>query len=256
MLIGWCLSCFAGGNEACAHLAEDTKRPARNVPLAMFWSTAVSYIFGWITICIIAATTSPSIDSDTEWGPIRLISTILNESYATCIFVLLLFGMRKSASLPHCADYLPVFQSVAQMLATSRFIWALSRESALPFSAFFSIVSPQHRQPQHATWFIVAISAPSLLLLAIHPSIVGTIFYEGTAWATIASYAIPLALYLFCPDDALVGDGRNEWSLRGASKPLTWIVTPFVIFVLIVCCFPTGYPITTCTSSSLPVCTL
>lgn len=45
---GWVLTSVATGAEACAHLSEETKRPTRNVPMAIFWSTAVSYIFGWI----------------------------------------------------------------------------------------------------------------------------------------------------------------------------------------------------------------
>lgn len=45
---GWVLTCVATGLEACSHMAEDTKNPARTVPLAMFWSTATSYVLGWI----------------------------------------------------------------------------------------------------------------------------------------------------------------------------------------------------------------
>lgn len=47
-LAGWVLTCVASGMEACAHMAEDTKAPARTVPMAMFWSVFVSYAFGWV----------------------------------------------------------------------------------------------------------------------------------------------------------------------------------------------------------------
>lgn len=48
LLAGWVLTCVASGMESAAHIAEDTKSPARTVPLAMFWSVAATYIMGWI----------------------------------------------------------------------------------------------------------------------------------------------------------------------------------------------------------------
>lgn len=48
---GWVLTCVASGMESAAHIAEDTKSPARTVPLAMFWSVAATYIMGWIVGC-------------------------------------------------------------------------------------------------------------------------------------------------------------------------------------------------------------
>ena len=47
-MLGWVLTCVASGMEAAAHIAEDTKSPARTVPLSMFWSVAATYIMGWI----------------------------------------------------------------------------------------------------------------------------------------------------------------------------------------------------------------
>lgn len=64
-LIGWALTCFASGLEACAHIAEDTMKPSRTVPLAMFWSTALSYILGWMSICVLLAVSS-TVPSDAE----------------------------------------------------------------------------------------------------------------------------------------------------------------------------------------------
>lgn len=144
-----------------------------------------------------------------------------------------------------------LFQNVAQLLASSRFVWALARESAIPCSGFFKKVTVKHKLPSRAIWAVIGITAPALVLLAISSRVVGTILLEGTAWATIASYIIPIGLYLTCPPDALVGDGRNEWTLRGWSQPLAKGVLFIGIIVLVVLCLPTGYPIGPRTSSSL-----
>jgi amino acid transporter len=47
-LLGWVGTTLASGADASAHIAEETKSPARNVPMAIFWSTFVSYCLGWI----------------------------------------------------------------------------------------------------------------------------------------------------------------------------------------------------------------
>jgi hypothetical protein len=47
-IIGWCLTSLSTGADAAAHVAEEAKRPTETVPMAIFWSTLVSYILGWI----------------------------------------------------------------------------------------------------------------------------------------------------------------------------------------------------------------
>lgn len=137
-----------------------------------------------------------------------------------------------------------VFQNLAQLFATSRLIWALARESAIPFSQFFHKISPTYQQPLHSIWIVVAIAAPSLLLLGISTQIVGTILLEGAGWSAMVTYAAPIVIYLLCPKDALVGDGRAQWTLRGWSRPMAWIAASFAALFLIVLCFPVGYPVT------------
>lgn len=55
---GWVLTCVATGMEASAHMAEDTKKPSRTVPLAMFWSVVATYLMGWVSICVLLAVCS------------------------------------------------------------------------------------------------------------------------------------------------------------------------------------------------------
>lgn len=58
LLPGWVLTCVATGMEASAHMAEDTKKPSRTVPLAMFWSVVATYLMGWVSICVLLAVCS------------------------------------------------------------------------------------------------------------------------------------------------------------------------------------------------------
>ncbi len=201
----------------------------------MFWSTALSYIMGWVSICVLVATTNTmGINSDLQ-PSVGLLINSLPRPYVTLILVLVLCCLG--------------LQNVAQLLATSRFIFALARESALPFSGFFRRLSTSQRQPLNAIWATVAVVTPGLLLLRISPSVVGTIILEGAAWTVSFAYAVPVALYLACPADALLGDGRAKWSLRKWSKPLGACAVFFFSVFLVVLCFPTQAPVTPLTAS-------
>ncbi|GAA6044220.1 hypothetical protein JCM8097_002269 [Rhodosporidiobolus ruineniae] len=229
-MIGWVLTCVATGMEAAAHMAEDTKKPSRTVPLAMFWSTALSYLLGWVSICVLLATMNrDGIDPDLQ-PSIALIANTIPKGYTLLVLILVLISF--------------LFQTVAQLLATSRFVFALARESAVPFSKFFHRLSGKNRQPTAAIWFTIAIVVPSVLLLAIDNSIISTTLLEGAGITATASYVAPILLYLFCPKDVLRNSGREQWTLRGASKIVAVPVSLFLLTFIITMCLPTGYPIT------------
>ncbi|KAM0752190.1 hypothetical protein T439DRAFT_287531 [Meredithblackwellia eburnea MCA 4105] len=240
-MIGWVLNCFCTGVEACSHIAEDTKNPSRTVPLAMFWSVAISYALGWVvrpffSLLLCWSSTEQSHGADPNLAhSIGVLANTLPRPYATLVIVIVLLAMAS--------------QNIAQLLATSRFIWALARESALPFSHFLRTISSSQRQPIPAIWLVVVIVSLSLLLLRISTQIIATILLEGAAFSVALSYVVPIIIYLFCPDDALAGDGRAQWTLRSFSKPVAYPVTFFVLVFLIVLCLPTGHPVTSLTAS-------
>jgi amino acid transporter len=161
---------------------------------------------------------------------IALIANSIPRRYAILILVFVLLSF--------------LFQTCAQLLATSRYIWSLARESALPFSTFFRGLSKRHRQPSAAIWVTVGIAAPTLLLLSINTSIIATTLLEGAGITATSAYVAPILLYLFCPNDVLRGDGRAQFTLRKASKPLAVGAVVFLLTFIITMCLPTGYPIT------------
>jgi len=182
----------------------------------------------------VATTNTTNLNPELQ-PSVGLLVNSLPRPYVTLILVLVLICLG--------------LQNVAQLLATSRYIFALARESALPCSGFFRTLSTSHRQPLAAIWATVAVVAPGLLLLRISPSVVGTIILEGAAWTVAFAYAVPVALYLACPADALLGDGRAKFSLRKWSKPAGACAVFFLVVFLVVLCFPTEAPVTPMTAS-------
>ncbi|SCZ97268.1 BZ3500_MvSof-1268-A1-R1_Chr4-2g07099 [Microbotryum saponariae] len=232
---GWVFTCVASGMEAAAHIAEDTRAPARTVPQSMFWSLAATYGMGWVSICVLLATLDASSLDPTLQPSIALIANSIPRAHTTVvlIFVLLSFA----------------FQSIAQLLATSRFTWALARESALPLSPFLRKLTPKSRLPLRAIWCIVAIAFPAMLLIIVDYSIIATIILEGAGFSVMFSYTVPVLIYLFLPRDALSGDGRALWTLRKWSKPAALAGTLFALIFMIMLCLPTAYPVNAISAS-------
>lgn len=53
-LLGWVYTSLLIGSESAAHIAEETKQPAKTVPLSMFLSSLISYTLTWIAnICVL-----------------------------------------------------------------------------------------------------------------------------------------------------------------------------------------------------------
>ncbi|KAM0791010.1 hypothetical protein ACM66B_004309 [Microbotryomycetes sp. NB124-2] len=227
-ILGWVLTCVASGMESSAHVAEDTKAPARTVPLAMFWSVAATYAMGWMSICVLLATADVTGLDPTLQPSVAVLARSIPRRYATLVLVFVLLSF--------------VFQAIAQLLATSRYTWALARESALPFSHIVRRLS-RRKLPVTAIWIIVALCAPVFMLLCINTTIISTILLEGAGVTVMISYCVPCVLYLIGPRDALAGDGRVMWTLRSFSKPAAALASLFSLAFIIVLCLPTGWPV-------------
>lgn len=139
---------------------------------------------------------------------------------------------------------LMIFQDTAQLLASSRFLWALARDSAIPFSPYLRRLSPGSQLPIRATWLLCAIAAPCLLLIAGSRQIVTSLILSGCGSSLVLAYLLPVVCYLSCPKGAIDIDGRNEWTLRGASKYAAAFGSCYVILIIILMCCPNYYPVT------------
>ena len=84
------------------------------------------------------------------------------------------------------------FQGLATLQASSRFLWALSRDQAIPFSNVFYRVS-RDKLPVAATWLAVALAAPMTAVLWIAPAIVPSVLYSASGTFLMFAYVSPRA---------------------------------------------------------------
>jgi len=147
-----------------------------------------------------------------------------------------------------------VCQDVAQLLASSRFVWALARDSALPFSKFLCQVSTRHRIPRYGATLIVTLATPALALVSSGSTVINGLALQGGAFATLIAYTAPIACYVIAGDDAINVDGRVQWTMGSRlRKPVAYVALFIGVFIMIITCFPSGYPVTASTLAWGPV---
>lgn len=161
-------------------------------------------------------------------APAQILTEVLPRPMAFCVVLLLLVLMQ--------------FQDIAQLLASSRFIWALARDSAIPFSPWLSRLSTS-RIPLRATWVVCAIAGPALLLIAVSRKIVTSLVLQGCGSSLVLAYLMPVICYLTCSSGALDADGRNEWTLRGWSKPFAVLGSTYVLLIIVLMLCPNTAPV-------------
>lgn len=231
-LLGWMLTSIATGQDVAAHLAEEAKYPTRTVPRGVFWSTAISYLSGWaVMLAIMTVLPEGALDDDARprnyGAPAIILGTLLPRPAAFALLFLLIVLM--------------LMQDTAQLLASSRFIWALARDKALPASPFFRVLSPS-RIPRRATIAVCVLVFLSLMLLATDRKIATSLMLQGCGASILFGYCIPVWSYLTCAKGALDTDGRNEWTLRGWSQPAAWLGSTYIVLIVIMMACPTDWP--------------
>jgi amino acid transporter len=209
VLIAFSLAVLAfGGFEAAAPLAEETRNPRRNVPLAVLGAVVVSGVIYVI-------------------GSYALVTAFGAGHAGTLAAAPNPFHTAASTFVPFVAPLITwVFLSsvtssyVAANTQTSRVIFAGARGGLWPHA--LAAVSPRFRTPAVAA---VAFVAPSILI-----GVVSTAFTEpATASGFLGTYGIlGLIIMYFVANIALI----VEWvkfRRRGIHKnPWLWVVTPVI----------------------------
>lgn len=119
-------------------------------------------------------------------------------------------------------------------IASSRVVYAYSRDGALPGSRWWKQVNRHTHTPVNAVWFVLTLAAVLGLLMFASPVAIGAVFSIG-AIAQYVAFIFPVALKLF-----VVGDKfrPGPWNLGRWSKPIGVIAVAWVALIIPVLCFP------------------
>ena len=132
------------------------------------------------------------------------------------------------------------------MTSNSRMMFAFSRDHALP--PFFHKVDARFKSPIRTVWLAAFLS----FCLAL-PSLGSSVaFAAATSIATIGlyiSYGIPILISAIYHDTFRKG----PFDLKQFSRPVAFIGSTYVGFIVIVFCLPTANPVTSQTVNYTPV---
>ncbi|KAJ4138530.1 hypothetical protein NW768_002369 [Fusarium equiseti] len=219
------------GSDCGAHLCEEIPNPAKNVPKVMIYPL----LMGLFTAFPFAASLMYAI-SDVEAVLTTTTGLPLFEIYFQGT------GSRSGASVLMALFAFCFFANlVANATTSSRTLWAVSRDGALPYSQFWERVHPKFEVPVNA-----------LVLSASFITIYGLIFLgSSTAFSAMVSAAI-IFLQTSCiiPQAVLLYRGREKvlplryFSLGKYGAWINGISVAWVVYLDIQYCFPTVMPAT------------
>jgi amino acid transporter len=230
-------------------MAEETQNPSRNVPNAMTMSMVLSYVLGYIVSptkpCRTAWTDTAKEHRHTSSGcqpgrrgcSSRAWLPCSKSIYWPCLSgtnlvqgYILERAVSHTGAISICCLLISVLllQIMAQLQASSRFVFALARDDAMPFSESIRRTNSA-KQPVIAHWLVVGLCAPFALLVigsqhtlySVLATTASCLSYGGYVrklvlllWPTLTcDQIVPVALYLLSKKD-LESEGRSSWSLR------------------------------------------
>jgi amino acid transporter len=139
------------GFDASAHTSEETVQAARNVPLGLVRSVAVSGVCGWVMVAAFVLA-MPDVAAGAKQGANVfpwLMTAVLPGAGGRALWVGIVV-----------ANYLC---GLACITSTSRMMYAFARDGGLPGSAVLRSVSPRWKTPVAAIWATVGLAFVSTL---------------------------------------------------------------------------------------------
>lgn len=221
-LVG-CLFAFTG-YEAGAHMAEETRDARTSAPWGIVATVLMCAVFGLVYILGLLFATPDITNLDV---PVRDIYTsAAGTSGGLALMVLLIICF--------------FFAGMSSTTVTSRIVFAMVRDGAMPFSKVFYSVNQYTKSPVRSVFLVFVFDAFLLLLPFINTAALAAITGTATVGYQI-SYAIPILLRVTVG----ASDWRpGKWNLGRWSLPVAWIATVWQIASSVIFFLPLNYPVT------------
>ncbi|KAI9491946.1 amino acid transporter [Zychaea mexicana] len=217
------------GYGAACNIAEECRDASRAGPRAIIMSVVSTVVAGWLIL--LAATFS--VADINEALNSELGMPMIQIMYTSC-------GKQATLGLWMLVILVQLFTGSSAVIATSRVIFAFSRDGALPFSKLWDSVNSYTQTPVNAVWINVLGSALLGLLGFIDQAALDAVFNLASIGIYIA-YGIPI----FCR----ITIGRSKFkpgpfSLGKWSIPVGSIACAWICFIVVSFLFPYEMPVT------------
>lgn len=177
------------GYDASFHLSEECSNSNIASPRAIVMTAQLGLYLGFAIILVIAYTVKDV--ADVVAGPYG------QPMGSLCLQVL---GPKAGLAMFSLNIIAQFFVGQGCTVASSRVVYAYSRDGALPGSKWWKKVNNRTKTPVNAVWFVLTIDALLGLLMFASPVAIGAVFSIG-AIAQYMAFSFPIALKLFVVGD-------------------------------------------------------
>jgi amino acid transporter len=204
------------GFDAAANMAEEAKDPFRSVPRAIVGSVVAAAILGMLfVIALTVAITDMHRVSNSE-SP---VAEIMRDQFGP--------GLERPFLLVIAIAFFGA--ALVSMAATSRIIFAMSRDGRFPADGLFKRVSPRTQTPIPATVLVLVLGI--VLMIAMPGGALLQLILAGAIFTNIP-YAMTIILYLRVRGKLERKEGG--FSLGRFEVPIAVVALLWVLFALIV----------------------
>ena len=218
-----------GAFDSCVHMSEEAANATKAVPYGILMSIGSCWFFGFIIMIVLAACINPDLAS------------VYGTSFGQPMAQIYYDALGKSGALGFMTLVFVVqfLMGLSILVAASRQSWAFSRDGALPFSNFFRVISQRAGYiPLRAVWGCAFMAIVLGLLSLIAPAAAQALFSLAVAGNNLA-WGMPILCRVvwgqkkFEPGPFYTG----KWSV-----PIAWTAIVFLLFGIVLSCFPVGGP--------------
>ena len=168
------------GFDAAANMAEEAKDPFRSVPRAIAGSVVVAAVLGMIFIIVLTVSITDMHGVSASDSP---VAEIMHDQFGA--------GLEKPFLLVIAIAFFGA--ALVSMAATSRIIFAMSRDDRFPAHGLFKRVNPHTQTPIPATVLVLVLGV--MLMVAMPGGALLQLILAG-AIITNIPYAMTIILYL------------------------------------------------------------
>ncbi|GJP52667.1 hypothetical protein CLOM_g11762 [Closterium sp. NIES-68] len=235
------------GFDSAAHVTEETLNSDVSGPRAILGSFVVQLLFGFALLVTFTACIQ---------GDYHDLFTAESMSFMDPIVHLLMSifaGRFGSAVGAYVLLFLMLLNFYAAgfgvTLASSRAIYAASRDGAMPFSRVWRTLSQRNRIPVRAIWLSTFIAVAIGVPCFFSPTTFGTVAAMTSA-AWLGTYGIVVFFRLIIPSHHF---NPGPFSLGCCARPLCVVALGYIVYTIGVFMVPLLYPITWETFNYAPI---
>ncbi|KAE9371918.1 amino acid transporter-like protein [Stipitochalara longipes BDJ] len=211
------------GYDTPFHLSEECSNANIAGPRAIVLTGQLGLYLGFAIILVIAYTVKDVTD---------VVAGAYGQPMASlCVQVL---GKNPGLAMFALNIIAQFFVGQGCTIASSRVVFAYSRDGAIPGSRWWSKVNSRTKTPVNSVWFVLTIGALLGLLMFASPVAIGAVFSLG-AIAQYSAFVTPLGLKLFFAGDKF---RPGPWNLGRWSKPIGAVAVGWWLLIIPALCFP------------------